>query len=100
MPKLWRTRESVSAPFSWPMTTMLRPRKRPMPPTMARSSAKLPVGVRLELRDFIGDIEIAAVGEVPQRLDLALQLGDRLFEIEEMAHCGALRRTGTGARPL
>src|SRR5258708_29391010 len=62
--------------------------------------AQLPVGLRLEPRDLVGDIEVAAVGEVPQSLDLALELGNRLFEIKEMAHGGALRSTGTGARPL
>src|SRR5260221_339824 len=62
--------------------------------------AQLAVGLRLEPRDLVGDVEIAAAGEMPQGLDLALQLGDRFFEVEEMAHCGAFPSTALDKRPL
>ena len=41
MPKLCLSRLSVVEPFSWPMTQMLSPRKRPKPPTIASSSPNL-----------------------------------------------------------
>src|SRR5207302_4459604 len=47
---------------------------------------QLPIGLGLKARRLVGDVDVAAVREVPQRLDLALQLGDWLFEFEEMPH--------------
>ena len=43
-------------------------------------------GAALEPDDLVGDVELAAVGEQAQLLDLALELEDRLFEVEERGH--------------
>src|SRR3546814_17985612 len=42
------------------------------------------------------DVDLAIVGEVPQLCDLAFQLGDRLFEVEEIVHV-SLSSTAFGA---
>jgi hypothetical protein len=41
------------------------------------------LGARLEPRDLVPEVEIAAIGEVTQLLDLAFQLADRLLELEQ-----------------
>jgi hypothetical protein len=41
------------------------------------------LGARLEARDLVLEVEVAAVGEVTQLLDLAFQLADRLLELEQ-----------------
>src|SRR5262249_20344604 len=45
-----------------------------------------PVRLLLQLADFVGDVDVAAVGEVAQLRDLAFEFGDRLFEIEIGRH--------------
>jgi hypothetical protein len=40
--------------------------------------------LNLQLRDLVGDRHVAGLGEMPQLLDLAFQLGDRLLEIQEV----------------
>ncbi len=52
-------------------------------------------GAALEAGDLVGQIELGAARQMAQLLDLALELGDRLFEIEKAAH----PRSGTGWRP-
>ena len=51
-----------------------------------------PVGLRFEPTDLLGDVEAAIGREMAKLIDLAFELGDRPFEIEEMAHraCGLL----------
>src|SRR6185312_1163720 len=48
--------------------------------------AQQAVDLGLEPRHLVGDVEIAAVGEVSELVDLAFELGQRLLEIEEVAH--------------
>jgi len=48
--------------------------------------AQQPVDLGLEPRHLVGDVDVAAVGEVAQLLDLAFEFGKRLFEVEEMTH--------------
>src|SRR5579885_3233630 len=99
MPKLCLSRLSVSEPFSWPMTQTDSPRKRPKPPTMARNLGFLPGrerGIQLLQRqrrlgfdavDFLADGDrIAASLQRAQLLDLGLEFGHRLFEIEIGTH--------------
>jgi hypothetical protein len=43
------------------------------------------LGARLEPRDLVPEVEIAAVGEVTQLFDLAFQLADRLLELEQFS---------------
>jgi len=40
------------------------------------------VGTLFQLLDLIGEIEIAALGQMLQLLDLAFELADRFFEVE------------------
>ncbi len=44
------------------------------------------VDLGLEARDLLGDVDVAGGGEVTQLLDLAFQLGNRLFEVEKGRH--------------
>src|SRR5262249_3970729 len=46
--------------------------------------AQLALDLGLQLRHFLGDVERAVVREMLQLLDLALELGDRLLEIQEL----------------
>jgi hypothetical protein len=42
------------------------------------------LGPGLEARDLIGEVEVAAVRKVAQLLDLAFQLADRFFELQQL----------------
>src|SRR3546814_1274874 len=55
-----------------------------------------PLDLALQFLDLVGDVDLAIVGEVPQLCDLAFQLGDRLFEVEEIVHV-SLSSTAFGA---
>jgi hypothetical protein len=44
------------------------------------------LGLVAELADLVGDVDPAGVGGPAQLLDLALELGDRLLEFQEVAH--------------
>jgi hypothetical protein len=48
--------------------------------------AQLPVQLALQPADFIGDVDVAHVGEMPELLDFTLELGDGLLEIQEVVH--------------
>jgi hypothetical protein len=41
------------------------------------------LGARLEARDLVLEVEVAALREVAELLDLAFQLADRLLEVEQ-----------------
>jgi hypothetical protein len=45
--------------------------------------AQQPFGAPLEPRDLVGEVEVAAVAEVTQLLDLAFQLADRFLELQQ-----------------
>jgi len=65
-------RPSVVEPFSWPITQMLSPLKRPNPPTMAAIVAELAIpGQRHKIRDQRGHV-IEAVGPLRMTRDLGL----------------------------
>ena len=40
----------------------------------------------LEAVDLLDEVQVAAVAEEPQLLDLALKLGKRTFEVEKAVH--------------
>src|ERR687898_3011857 len=42
------------------------------------------VGARLQPGDLVGEVEVAAVAQVAQLLDLAFQLADRLLEVQQV----------------
>ncbi|MND02578.1 hypothetical protein D3C83_220080 [compost metagenome] len=48
--------------------------------------AEVPVDLRIETPDLLGDVDAAVVRQVPQFLDLAFEFGDRAFKIQEMTH--------------
>jgi len=48
--------------------------------------AQQPLGLALQARDFLRDVDVIVVREVAQLLDLALELGDRLFKIQKIGH--------------
>src|SRR5204862_6759313 len=50
--------------------------------------AQLAINLRPEPRHFFCDVEIGAVREMPELLDLSLELRDRLLEVEKMPHGG------------
>jgi len=52
-------------------------------------SGAVALGLRLEARRPSRRCEVAAIGKVPERLDRALQLGDRFFENRGNDDCGA-----------
>ncbi|MGY4316724.1 hypothetical protein ACVWW1_006051 [Bradyrhizobium sp. JR3.5] len=65
MPKLCLMRVSVVAPFSWPTTQMLSPRKRPKPPIRASSSANLrspAIGVNSVIRPPMKSVKCGRCG--------------------------------------
>jgi hypothetical protein len=41
------------------------------------------LGARLEARDLVLEVEVAALREMAELLDLAFQLADRLLEVEQ-----------------
>jgi hypothetical protein len=43
------------------------------------------LGARLEPRDLVPEVQIAALGQMAQFLDLAFQLADRLLELEQLS---------------
>ena len=45
-----------------------------------------PIDLVLEPLDLIGNIEIAAIGEMAKLFNLAFELGERLLEFEKMSH--------------
>ncbi len=45
-----------------------------------------PLDLRLELPDLVGDIEFSVTGQMTKLLDLTLEFGNRLFEIQEVMH--------------
>src|SRR5579863_10408865 len=47
---------------------------------------KLPISDRGQPRNLISDVDAIRLRHAPQLLDFAFQLGDRLFEVEVMAH--------------
>jgi len=53
---------------------------------LAVGLAQQPVGLLLQLGHLLGDVDVAAVGEMAQLLDLAFEFSDRLFEIEIGRH--------------
>jgi hypothetical protein len=42
------------------------------------------LGARLEPRDLIPELQVAALGQMAQLLDLALELADRLLEVQQL----------------
>ena len=83
-------------PFSWPMTQMLSPRKRPKPPTMRLVLAELAVaGERRELGDQRVDVVEAMR---PLRMARHLRLLPRRQVGVEVAQ--RLRRLGLEPRDL
>ena len=42
-----------------------------------------PVHLDLQLGNFVGDVDIAGVGQMPKLLDLAFEFRDRAFQIQE-----------------
>src|SRR3546814_9958767 len=63
---------------------------------LAVGLAQQPLDLALQLLDLVGDVDLAVIGEVPQLFDLAFELGDRLFEVEEVVH-GSLSNTAIRA---
>ncbi len=59
------------------------------------------LGARLEARDLVGEVEVAAVGQMAQLLDLALELADRLLELQQwpLPPVSRRRRSGRPWRP-
>ena len=49
----------------------------------------------LEPVDLLGDVDRRLVLHVAQLVDLRLELGDRLLEVEEMSSCSWSRRRGS-----
>src|SRR3546814_20608143 len=47
---------------------------------------ELTLDLGLQLSDLVGDVDVAAGGQVPQLFDLAFELGDRPFDIAKMSH--------------
>jgi hypothetical protein len=45
-----------------------------------------PINLVLKSLDLVGDIEIAAIGEMAKLFDLAFELGERLLEFEKVSH--------------
>ena len=66
-------------PFRMPRYLDLLPRCQPR-----ISLAQQPVGGVLEAADLVGNVDLAGRGKVAEFLDLALELGDRPFEIEKV----------------
>jgi hypothetical protein len=54
------------------------------------------VDLGLKPGDLVGDVELAGVGDVPKLLDLAFDLGDRLFEFEKGLHTALRLALGIG----
>ncbi len=49
---------------------------------------RAPLAKKASKADLVADVDVAGIGEVAQLLDLALELGDRLLEIQELTHPG------------
>ena len=58
--------------------------------------AQILVDPRLQTAHFLGDVDVAAVGQVAQFGDLTFKLGDRLFEVEIGGHGGETVRRSKG----
>ncbi len=118
MPKLCLMRESVSSPFCWPSTTMLRPPSRPTPPTMAASSPNTrspasgvvvgdqPVDVALRVRPLGMARHLhplprrqLGVGRAQLLLHLVLQAHDLLGDVD-IARVGQMPQLGNLAFQL
>ncbi len=50
------------------------------------------IGLRLQLGDLVGNVDLAIGGDVAQFLDLAFEFGDRFFEVQKGDAHGALNR--------
>src|SRR6185437_1206182 len=48
--------------------------------------AQLAVGDQGQPGDFLGNVDTVGLRHTPELLDLAFQFGDRLFEVEVVAH--------------
>ena len=68
-------------PVGMPRELDLLPRRQ-----LGIGLAQQPVDLGLEPCHLVGDVDVVAVGEVPQLVDFAFELGQRLLEIEEVAH--------------
>jgi hypothetical protein len=45
-----------------------------------------PIDLVLEPLDLVGNIEIAAIGEMAKLFNLAFELGERFLEFEKVSH--------------